>query len=300
MVNIKKHTMKTLKLFTKPLLLAMMAGAIISSCSKEAGPKGDAGTQGAQGTTGVKGTDGNTVLSGTAAPAATTGAIGDFYINLATSLFYGPKTNAGWGDGVSLKGAKGATGTAGSKILDGAGAPAATLGATGDYYLDKNSSSFYGPKISTGWGIAVSLKGATGATGSANVMYSGWSFAANFKDSIVDNSAIKVGHLNVPALTTPILNSGTVLLYLNYGGGVIPLPYNSYAGGKANIISFLPKLKQIVITRFTLDNSNTVPLSTIIQYRYIIIPGGTAAPTAAKRPNLANYQEVKAYYNIPD
>lgn len=287
--------MKTLKLLKKPLLLLALAGVTLGSCSK--GEQGETGPGGAQGEKGVTGDDGKTVLNGTTAPSNSVGKTGDFYINTNSSTFYGPKTSSGWGAGTSIIGATGSKGTAGSKILSGTGTPSASVGATGDYYLDKNSSSFYGPKASTGWGTALSLKG---KTGTANVLYSGWNYAKNFRDTTADNSALKAADLLAPALTTENLNSGLVQVYFTFGGGVYALPYTNYAGGKLNNIAYLPRLKHFIITRFTADNTNSVPLSTALEYRYVIIPGGVAAPTAAKRPDINDYKAVKKYYNIPD
>lgn len=284
--------MKTLQLFTKALLLLVITAVMFSSCSKE-GPKGDVGPQGEQGDKGVAGPDGSTVLSGTAVPAGSVGKTGDFYINTATSTFYGPKTAAGWGTGKSILGAKG---TAGSKILSGTVTPAATVGATGDYYFDKTSSSFYGPKTSAGWGTAISLKG---KTGTANVLYSGWNVAVNFRDTTADNSVLKAADLLAPNLSNEILNGGLVQVYFTFGGGVYALPYTSNAGGKLNTMSYWPRLKHFIITRFTADNSNSIPLSSFLQYRYVIIPGGVAT-AAAKKIDINNYEAVKKAYNIPD
>jgi hypothetical protein len=53
-------------------------------------------------------------------------------------------------------------------VLTGSGAPAATLGASGDLYLDTATYQIYGPKTSGGWGSPTALqgpKGDTGATG---------------------------------------------------------------------------------------------------------------------------------------
>ncbi|WP_224746674.1 hypothetical protein [Mucilaginibacter rigui] len=282
--------MKALKLFTKPLLLLVITGVMFGSCSKEAGPKGDTGIQGEQGKQGIAGPDGSTILNGTVEPANSLGKNGDFYINTATSVIYGPKTAAGWGAGKSILGAKG---TAGSKILSGTVTPAATVGAVGDYYLDKTSYSLYGPKLSTGWGTAISLKG------TANVIYSGWNYAVNFRDTTADNSAVKAADLLAPTLSTDILNKGTVQVYFDFGGGVYALPYTSNAGGKLNTMAYWPRLKHFIITRFTADNSNSVALSSILQYRYVIIPGGTAV-SVAKKVDINNYEAVKRAYNIPD
>ena len=131
---------------------------IAAACSGEegpmgpAGPKGDIGAQGAQG---IPGKDGNLFHYGTKAPAATLGNIGDMYLNKSNSTLYGPKTSAGWGTGLNIKGATGAkgdkgdTGAAGSKILSGTGAPATTLGVVGDYYINKSNGDLYGPKTAT-------------------------------------------------------------------------------------------------------------------------------------------------------
>jgi hypothetical protein len=45
-----------------------------------------------------------TILNGTAAPAATLGNDGDFYIDTVATRLYGPKTDGAWGAGVALKG----------------------------------------------------------------------------------------------------------------------------------------------------------------------------------------------------
>lgn len=64
------------------------------------------------------------------------------------------------------QGPVGAAGKDGSVLYSGSGIPNATLGKFGDYYLNKDNGDFYGPKADTGWGTAVSLKGANGTNGS--------------------------------------------------------------------------------------------------------------------------------------
>lgn len=46
----------------------------------------------------------------------------------------------------------------------GAGAPAATIGITGDLYLDTAGNALYGPKTGAGWGAARPLGGTSGTT----------------------------------------------------------------------------------------------------------------------------------------
>ena len=54
----------------------------------------------------------------------------------------------------------------GNQILSGIGAPDASLGNVGDYYLDKSTGELYGAKTAQGWGTPINLKGQDGANGS--------------------------------------------------------------------------------------------------------------------------------------
>src|ERR1700741_1314501 len=79
------------------------------------GTNGTNGTPGAPGTSGTNGTNGNTILSGSTPPATSTGNTGDFYIDLATGILYGPKSGTGWpGTGLSLVGPAGTFNLAGT------------------------------------------------------------------------------------------------------------------------------------------------------------------------------------------
>lgn len=90
---------------------------------------------GGTGGTGAAGADGRTIINGTGAPASGQGSAGDFYLQLDGTVLWGPKTDAGWGQGgVSLVGAKG---TPGSKIYRVAQLPTdASAYADGDILID--------------------------------------------------------------------------------------------------------------------------------------------------------------------
>ena len=62
-------------------------------------------------------------------------------------------------------GPQGPQGPAGDSILSGQGAPAASLGRDGDYYLDVTYYRLYGPKAAGDWGLGEPLVGAPGARG---------------------------------------------------------------------------------------------------------------------------------------
>ncbi|WP_051293141.1 hypothetical protein [Olivibacter sitiensis] len=127
--------------------------------------KGATGATGVAGPTGATGAAGSQIYSGTTAPGTALGRVGDFYFNRNNGDFYGPKTDAGWGTAVSLRGATGPAGADGSTIISGAGEPTAAIGKIGDYYFRSLTGDFYGPKTASGWGAPTSLKGATGETG---------------------------------------------------------------------------------------------------------------------------------------
>lgn len=75
--------------------------------------------------TGNEPTDrGASFFAGTTAPAAGKGQNGDFYLNTATSMIYGPKAAGAWPAGVSLVGATGPAGAAGAAGATGATGPA--------------------------------------------------------------------------------------------------------------------------------------------------------------------------------
>jgi hypothetical protein len=95
----------------------------------------------------------NTILSGTGVPSAKLGLNGDFYFDLKSMNFYGPKKNNRWPLPISLKGATGPVGPSGVDGKNGstASTTAGTAGATG----------------STGPAGATGPTGATGASGAS-------------------------------------------------------------------------------------------------------------------------------------
>ena len=50
-------------------------------------------------------------------------------------------------------------------LLSGKGAPKATVGIDGDFYIDTNKMNIYGPKTKGKWPAPVSLKGTPGTNG---------------------------------------------------------------------------------------------------------------------------------------
>jgi hypothetical protein len=107
----------------------------------------------------------NTVLSGTGVPSVKLGLNGDFYIDIKSMNFYGPKANNRWPLPISLKGATGPVGPSGVDGKNGssANASAGTAGATGSTGPAGTAGST-GPAGSTG---GVGAAGGIGLTGPA-------------------------------------------------------------------------------------------------------------------------------------
>lgn len=110
----------------------------IQGISGTAGVKGDTGPQGQKGDTGASGKDGlngkdgingATVLSGAGVPDNALGAVGDFFVDIVNSHFYGPKTADGWPvTYVSMVGPRGHQGEQGPAGIQG---PQGSIGLTG-------------------------------------------------------------------------------------------------------------------------------------------------------------------------
>jgi hypothetical protein len=109
----------------------------------------------------------NTIRSGSGVPATTIGIDGDFYIDLSTMNFYGPKKSKRWPLPTSLRGAVGATGPAGADGKNGLTANAVS-GATGP--AGTGSAGAKGETGATGATGPAGPKGDTGTAGSVNAI----------------------------------------------------------------------------------------------------------------------------------
>jgi len=154
------------------MAVAVLGALTVSSCGKETEKVIER----------VEVQKGNQILSGDGAPAASLGAVGDYYLNKTTMELYGPKTTEGWGTAMGLKGTPGdkgkdgtngkdgnngndgANGKDGSLILSGTTAPTASQGKIGDWYIDTQNKRLYGPKTESGWGTAINLTSNSSST----------------------------------------------------------------------------------------------------------------------------------------
>lgn len=166
-------------------LVILLPFLLLNSCSKDevVGPEGPQGARGPQGAQGIPGMDGASIIFGNGKPANNVGKSGDLYLDIATSLLYGPRTTQGWGtSSLNLKGADGKNGSDGTdgaagedgsdgkdgkdgtdgkdgaSFLSGDGIPSKSQGKLGDFYFDKTNATIYGPKVESGWGSPLNLK----------------------------------------------------------------------------------------------------------------------------------------------
>lgn len=294
-------------------MLSVATILFTASCSGSEGPEGPKGEQGAQG---IPGKDGAVIHSGTGAPAASLGNIGDMYLDKSSSNLYGPKSASGWGTPLNLKGAPGATGTAGatgpagtagSRILSGTTNPSASTGTVGDYYLNKTTDDFFGPKTISGWGMPVNLKG------TANVVASTW---INYNWNSTNTSTRKVMDYTIP---TPLLSAvGYSSLYnFSNAGGVILVYGENWGSNQVKLFDYEFRNGRYEASPNTNGSKIYITLTSIsgaalqdIEYdsargnkfRYVLIPAGVqlSASLAPDRLRQMSFEDIQARFNLYD
>lgn len=172
------------------------------------------GEDGQDGADGQDGKDGSQIYAGDGPPDASQGKVGDYYLDQTNKDLYGPKTENGWGQPISLNGQDGEDG---SQIYSGSGAPDASMGKVGDYYLDKSSYDLYGPKTDSGWGAPINIKGSDGNANVTRYIFPGHDFSqdSRFYDSIsLDSQAeMRESAWIIYLVYVPPQNSSAVLTY---------------------------------------------------------------------------------------
>lgn len=73
-------------------------------------------------------------------PSDSLGVIGDVFVQRNAVVYFGPKTEKGWGEAHNLNG------ESFNRIRVGVGQPKESVGTKGDYYLDVEIGFMYGPK----------------------------------------------------------------------------------------------------------------------------------------------------------
>ncbi|MGZ8557094.1 MAG: hypothetical protein ACXWWC_02105 [Chitinophagaceae bacterium] len=169
-----------------------------------------------------------------------------------------------------------------------------------------------GPQGPGGAAGANGSPGAQGAPGTANVIYSAWLDVAY--DPITDTSGTGVVDtvawaVDIPAakLVDSILQKGEIKVYLNVSSAatpfIVPLPLTDFYTlfGVFTINTFY---SLNTISLFADEDASTFTSAgqKVWQYRYVLIPGGTAGRPAmgGKTVNWNNYKEVQQYLGLKD
>lgn len=140
--------------------------------------------------------------------------------------------------------------------------------------------------------------GTNGLDGNANVYYSEWAMLGQaWRDTTIDGSLLKYNYILASVLNQNMIDSAAVLVYMKFADQIHPLPYTSYAGGIANTMGYFMGLGKIYLTRFTHDNSGSIGASSVLQFRYVVIPGGIVSYSALKQ---MKYEEIISRYNIAE
>lgn len=156
-----------------------------------------------------------------------------------------------------------------------------------------------GDKGDTG---ATGSTGSTGKAGSANVIYSAWTDVTfNAVDTFFEAA------IDAPKIVDSIIAKGEVKVYWNINTSTAPaivaLPYadNGLIFGAKDLFVF-PIIQAGNIFLESTYNVGTRPSTNdpnvkVWQYRYVIIPGGTAARSGV---NWNDYSEVQKYLGLKD
>ena len=151
--------------------------------------------------------------------------------------------------------------------------------------------------------------GPAGAAGASSVTYSAWLDVPFLPDTIMNGTVVvdTAGYysdLSAPKLTSTILSSGDIKVYVNLGTAaapvVFPLPFLDIYSGLSIDVWFVPQIIKLysnapVSTQGTGTNKS-------LQYRYILVPGGTPARIMpdGNAVDWNNYASVQKYLGLTD
>ena len=199
----------------------------------------------------------NTILSGASVPSAKLGLNGDFYLDINSMNFYGPKKNNLWPIPISLKGTTGPVGPSGVDGKNGssANATAGSAGATG-------SAGSQGPAGSTGLAGSTGPAGATGAAGPTGL--TGAAGATGATGTAGATGASGASAIQFTTITQWTMATETV------GGGSESTGFGTLVAGKKYFftITVYGKLSSLVSQFRTLAELKCSDSSATLNYEY--------------------------------
>jgi hypothetical protein len=228
--------------------------------------------KGATGTTGATGAAGSKIYSGSGTPPTTTGAIGDYYLDITNYMLYGPKTATSWGSPLSLQGPTGPQGPVGPQ------GPAGNANVKTDVFTVPAASW---ATSSTGYMLE------TGGGGYTEYFMQGYVRSNN-------------------TITQDVLDNGLVLVYFTPSPTYNPnqwepLPYVFTTISSYNIdYVYITAVGQVTLGFFfvKVDPASTLPniLSYVqtedYKFKIVTVTGETGIFMMAHHVDLKNYYEV--------
>lgn len=119
-----------------------------------------------------------------------------------------------------------------------------------------------------------------------------WSSTSNY------GTNYKVATLNIPQLTSSIVDNGIVLVYggVRFGESWTALPYPFFEWGVTKFLSFSVETGSVVL-RYSQSN-NVTPDSPSIAFKVVIVPGNNIPRPASPSLDYTDYKAVCEYYGI--
>lgn len=164
-----------------------------------------------------------------------------------------------------------------------------------------------GPAGSTGEKGDKGDPGTPGAPGNSGVIYSDWLDVQYKADTIhtAGGTVDTIGYyadIDAPKLTIEALTTADVRLYINLTDAADPtialLPYVAENGVLVRYIAYNSTLQLISnVDASTYTNNQGKKM---LQYRYMIAPGGTVARKAGGEIDWKDYNVVKAHLGLKD
>ena len=205
----------------------------------------------------------NTILSGAGVPAATVGINGDFYIDIKSMNFYGPKKNNRWPIPTSLRGPAGPIGPSGVDGKNGAAGSTSDgkVGATGA----AGPAGPAGPKGETGATGPAGPKGDTGATGPAGIKGDTGATGATGAAGSGGTSAVLTGGVTFTNLINGVPGSSTV-----------SAGFGNFAASKLYLVDVLIYATNLSVPPFSLKVNFTSSTGTAsVSTKYIVTDGSS-------------------------
>lgn len=163
-----------------------------------------------------------------------------------------------------------------------------------------------GPQGETGATGATGATGPKGDAGTANVIYSDWLTVAFRADTIHTSGGgiDTIGYyadVDIAKLDADMLSTGEMKVYVNFGTAATPvvtsLPYYDVYSNLSITATFFKGGVELYSNGDVSTYSDGTNLRG--QYRYVLIPGGTAAKKA-KTVDMSDYKAVKAWLGLKD